>query len=69
LWRESAISSTAATPAAGPSAIANAIARLSATTGEGFVASSSSYNSTTLRQSVSSNDGAVAWHAAIAASV
>ena len=52
---------------AGSPAIDTATARLSRTTGEGASVSSASYSATMRAQSVSSNDGATAWHSAIAA--
>ena len=55
-------------PALGPSTIASAIARFSATTGEGFSASRSSYRRSTYGQSVEASSGAAAWQAAMAAS-
>jgi hypothetical protein len=54
-------------PAAGPSAMATATARLASTTGVGSYRISSPYRAAISRQSVSAADAAHEWHAAIAA--
>gem|GEM_PF-6956368 len=59
--------STRFRPARGPSLIATATARFSATTGPGRSVISRSYSSAICAQSVSPGVAAVAWQAAIAA--